>query len=90
MKFGRLCLLSLIWCSSVESFTPASYLKTPFNTARYAGVDMPPPQPQVIQQSVVVPSFQPNPNGAPVAVRYSEFCKLVDADKIEKFTFMAD
>lgn len=31
-----------------------------------------------------------NPNGGPTSVRYSEFLRLVDGDKIEKVTFSSD
>jgi hypothetical protein len=51
---------------------------------------MPPPPQAAIVQTIDTPTLQPNPNGAPVSVRYSEFLKLVNGDKIEKVTFSAD
>lgn len=46
--------------------------------------DMPP-----AAQNVEVPTIQKSSYG-PTDVRYSDFLKLVDADKIEKVTFSAD
>lgn len=48
-------------------------------------VDMPPAEP-----SSNLPVVQANPYGQPTDLRYSDFLRLVDADKIEKVTFSAD
>ena len=45
--------------------------------------DLPPPP------SANIPVLQSR-GGAPVEVRYSDFVKLVNADRIEKVTFSAD
>ena len=90
MKFCRLCILSLALSSSVESFAPASSVASRINSARFAGPDMPPPQPAIVQTTTANPILQSNPSGAPATVRYSEFLKLIDSDKIEKVTFSAD
>jgi len=90
MKFAKLSLVSLLLSSSVNAFTPFAATTGRTGSARFAGPDMPLPDTAVIQKTVDVPTIQPNPNGAPVSVRYSEFLKLVDSDKIEKVTFSAD
>ena len=48
-------------------------------------MDAPPPAEAVTE----VPVIQSR-NGAPVDVRYSDFLKLVNADRLEKVTFNAD
>lgn len=48
-------------------------------------MDAPPPP-----SNSDVPVIQQNRNGAPTEVRYSEFLKLVNADRLEKVTFSAD
>ena len=54
-------------------------------------VDMPPPEPVTsITQTSNLPVIASNPMGQPSPVRYSDFLKLVNADKIEKVTFSAD
>lgn len=37
-----------------------------------------------------LPVIQANPYGQPTEVRYSDFLKLVDADRLEKVTFSSD
>ena len=37
-----------------------------------------------------LPVIQANPYGQPSEVRYSDFLRLVDADRIEKVTFSSD
>ena len=46
--------------------------------------------PAAIVRENTVPELKPSPGGAPVAVRYSDFLKLVNADRVEKVTFSAD
>jgi len=46
--------------------------------------------PAALERQVETPVIARNPNGGPSDVRYSEFLKLVDSDKIEKVTFSAD
>ena len=51
---------------------------------------MPPPEPSAIVQTTDLPVIASSPMGQPSGVRYSDFLKLVNADKIEKVTFSAD
>eukprot|EP00545_Synedropsis_sp_CCMP1620_P006882 CAMPEP_0119003860 /NCGR_PEP_ID=MMETSP1176-20130426/801_1 /TAXON_ID=265551 /ORGANISM="Synedropsis recta cf, Strain CCMP1620" /LENGTH=707 /DNA_ID=CAMNT_0006955497 /DNA_START=28 /DNA_END=2151 /DNA_ORIENTATION=+ len=99
MKFTGLCLLSLALISSVEAFSPSGHgagaMPRINKSARFAAPDMPPPQAAAIVQTTdtaaaPAAALQTNLNGAPVSVRYSEFIKLIDTDKIEKVTFSAD
>jgi len=57
-------------------------------------MDMPPaPESSVVsvqQQSSELPVIKQSVSGQPSAVRYSDFLKLVNADKVEKVTFSAD
>jgi cell division protease FtsH len=48
--------------------------------------DMPPPP----QSTSDLPVIQASAYGAPTDVRYSDFLKLVNADRLEKVTFSAD
>lgn len=48
-------------------------------------VDMPPPPPESN-----VPMIVKNSYGEPTDVRYSDFVKLVNANRVEKVTFSAD
>ena len=53
-------------------------------------VDLPPAPPAAVVRTVDVPEISAQPGGAPAPVRYSEFIKLVRADRVEKVTFSAD
>lgn len=48
---------------------------------------MPPAAPA--PEESALPAIQANPYGQPTEVRYSDFLKLVDADRVEKVTFSA-
>jgi hypothetical protein len=59
------------------------------------GFVSPPQQPTSFRSSsarfaVDLPVVQQNSNGAPADVRYSDFVKLVNGDRMEKVTFSAD
>lgn len=60
------------------------------SSARFMAVNMPPQEPAAIVQTTDLPVIASNPMGQPSGVRYSDFLKLVNADKIEKVTFSAD
>ena len=87
MKIGCALLLLL---SRVEAFAPTSPAHATgygFRSSSSALFDMPP---AAIVKESTVPELKPSPGGAPVAVRYSDFLKLVNADRVEKVTFSAD
>jgi len=85
MKFTSLILASL---AGADAFAP------PRSICRTSGplFDMPPAQEAtsiVKESSSDMPVIQSR-GGAPVDVRYSDFLKLVNGDRIEKVTFSAD
>ena len=88
MKFSMTAVMGLLLVEQTASFAPftpvANQQKT--NNGRFMAmdVDMPP-----AANNVDVPVIQKSSYG-PVDVRYSDFLKLVNADKIEKVTFSAD
>jgi len=51
---------------------------------------MPPPPSPTSSTGEVLPVIQSNPYGQATEVRYSDFLKYVDANRIEKVTFSAD
>lgn len=95
MKFASTAVLSLLLAEksiAFSLFAPAtstknSYRSAPLPMALDVDVDTvaaPVSTPAAIEMVVK------NPNGGPTDVRYSEFLRLVDADKIEKVTFSSD
>ena len=70
--------------SSSSSFTRRTRSKT---AQSMATMDSPPPPPS---ENNNLPVITQNAYGQPTDVRYSDFLKLVNADKIEKVTFSAD
>ena len=81
--------MGLLLAEQAAAFAPFTPLSQKYNTKSSSsrsmamGVDMPP------AQSVEVPVIQKSSYG-PTDVRYSDFVRLVNADKIEKVTFSAD
>ena len=88
MKFSVAAVMSLLLAEQTAAFAPSSPLANTHksNSGRFMAmaVDMPP-----AATSVDVPVVQKSSYG-PVDVRYSDFLKLVNADKVEKVTFSAD
>ena len=88
MKFALTAAMGLLLTEQAASFAPFTPVSQKYNTqsasSRLAmAVDMPP------AQNVEVPIIQKSSYG-PTDVRYSDFLRLVTADKIEKVTFSAD
>jgi cell division protease FtsH len=73
----------------VYAFAPVARWTTPYRLARRSIVSMamhqPPPP-----SSRELPVIESNRGGVPTAVRYSDFLKLVNANRIEKVTFSSD
>ena len=92
-------LLAMSATTSTQAFAPHAKLllrtcssprtrRTPTTRSRMTmDLEMPPPTPPAVE--TVVPSIVSR-GGGPVDVRYSEFLKLVNADKVEKVTFSSD
>jgi hypothetical protein len=88
MKFTITALVGLLLSEQAIAFAPHTPVARKYSqgsSERFMtmNVDMPP------ATTTDVPAIQKNSNG-PIDVRYSDFLKLVDSDKIEKVTFSAD
>jgi hypothetical protein len=90
MKFSLCTVATLLLADHALAFAPNCPVtaRSKFSSRRYMA-DMPPPAEISTQQSNM-PVIQQNSYGQPVDVRYSDFLKLVNADRIEKVTFSAD
>jgi cell division protease FtsH len=90
MKFAFTAAMGLLLADQAAAFAPFTPVSTKYNThgssSRFMAmnVDLPP-----AAQSVEVPVVQKSGYG-PTDVRYSDFLRLVDGNKIEKVTFSAD
>jgi cell division protease FtsH len=87
MKFSTIALIgSFLMNNNVAAFTPASIARAaPRSSARFMAMEEAP----ATAAATNVPVIQSR-GGAPVDVRYSDFLRLVNADKIEKVTFSSD
>lgn len=96
MKFSVAAVVGLLLSEHHQSlaFSPvssssSSTRRTRSKTAQsMATMDSPPPPPP--SENNNLPVITQNAYGQPTDVRYSDFLKLVNADKIEKVTFSAD
>jgi len=90
MKFSSIALLgTFLFNNSASAFAPPSIAhQTPRSNARFMAMDEAPATAAAATDSNL-PVIQSR-GGAPVDVRYSDFAKLVDANRIEKVTFSAD
>lgn len=85
MKFSLAVLTAFLAADHAQAFAPQQFAPK-FSTTRtnMAAVDMPP------APKADLPVIQQNSYGQPNDVRYSDFLKLVNGDRIEKVTFSAD
>jgi cell division protease FtsH len=88
MKFSSIALVgTFLFNNSVSAFMPAPAHSFPrSNAGRYMAMEEAPPAAVPASDIPVIQSR----GGAPVDVRYSDFLKLVNADRVEKVTFSAD
>ncbi len=85
MKFALSTVTALLLADHSLAFMGG--LHSPLRQQTFRNMaDMPVPPPQ----SSDLPIIQSNSYGQPSDVRYSDFLRLVDADRIEKVTFSAD
>ena len=89
MKVSFYALSALLLAEQTSAFAPhtrlaGGYTKNGSGRFMSMDVDMPPPARQA-----ELPVIQASQYG-PTDVRYSDFLKLVNADKIEKVTFSSD
>ena len=100
MKFSAITLLSVSLSSAFSmgsAFTSTPYTQftnnvatTKSSTTQFMALDMDaPPAVDDVKAADNLPVLQSR-GGAPVDVRYSDFLKLVNADRVEKVTFSAD
>lgn len=88
MKFSTIAIVaSFLMDNGVSAFAPPTLASSARNTRLSMAMDAPPPA--APESSVELPIVQSR-GGAPVDVRYSDFLKLVNGDRIEKVTFSAD
>eukprot|EP00548_Thalassiothrix_antarctica_P001376 CAMPEP_0194146282 /NCGR_PEP_ID=MMETSP0152-20130528/20495_1 /TAXON_ID=1049557 /ORGANISM="Thalassiothrix antarctica, Strain L6-D1" /LENGTH=708 /DNA_ID=CAMNT_0038846767 /DNA_START=65 /DNA_END=2191 /DNA_ORIENTATION=- len=95
MKFSLIAVSSLVILantSSTNAFVIPQKRVAAGRTTLWAADQPLPPPPKLTQQYTEegIPIIQPNQYGQPTTVRYSDFLKLVDSDKMEKTTFSAD
>jgi hypothetical protein len=100
MKFAASIVASLLIADRAAAFvTPGGassfrygngsqqqHTKSKSSTNLYMAMDLPPVAPKATD----LPIIQANPYGQPTEVRYSDFLKLIKADRIEKVTFSSD
>jgi cell division protease FtsH len=95
MKFTLATITALLISDThVSAFVPLSrygHSSIPTTTRL---MDMPVPATTTTTTAITtntdLPIVQPNPYGQPTDIRYSDFLKLVNNDRIEKVTFSAD
>ena len=92
MKFASLAVFSLLFSEQASAFAPYSPVNTNYKTssAKTSTLSMavdvaPPPE----SGSSNVPVIQRSQYG-PTDIRYSDFLKFVNNDRIEKVTFSSD
>mmetsp|Transcript_7508 Transcript_7508/g.11763 ORF Transcript_7508/g.11763 Transcript_7508/m.11763 type:complete len:681 (-) Transcript_7508:150-2192(-) len=94
MKFSIAAISALMLADTSSAFVaPRQHAIGSSGNALRMAVDMPPALESAVvnvQQSSDMPVIKQNSMGQPSSVRYSDFLKLVNADKIEKVTFSAD
>lgn len=103
MKFSSAAILSIALTSFTNNSNAFSFTGTRINqigsgihrtkNAKFMTMDMdgiPPPVEEVVTQPVSDLPVIVSSRGAPADVRYSDFLKLVNADRVEKVTFSAD
>eukprot|EP01083_Nonionella_stella_P188553 695246_1 len=88
MKFLSIALVgTFLFNSSASAFVPAPIASVPRSNALFAMEEA--PAAAAAASASDIPAIQ-SKGGAPVDVRYSDFLKLVNADRVEKVTFSAD
>ena len=88
MKFSCYAVAVVLLADQAIAFTsPIPVCKYERFSSRRKMADMPP---AVEATTENVPVIQQNAYGQPTDVRYSDFLRLVNSDRIEKVTFSAD
>ncbi len=90
MKFTGLALVGSLLIGDVSSFAPPTKLNNSYQSngsSKFMAMDMDMPAAQNSKPDLPVIQSR---GGAPANVRYSDFMKLVNGDRIEKVTFSSD
>ena len=97
MKLASTVVASLLLADKAVAFNPHSVLQTSSKTRhgrnsqkRFMAMDMEAPPAAPADTTSNLPVITQNAYGQPTEVRYSDFLKLVNKDRIEKVTFSAD
>jgi len=99
MKFATSAVLALLMAEQVSAFAPHSPVTSKRNSYKSSSTPLQMAididvgdvaAPAVSTSTPAVEMVVKSPGGGPTDVRYSEFLRLVDADKIEKVTFSSD
>jgi ATP-dependent Zn protease len=90
MKFTLAVIATLMISDHTTAFVPIHRNAYSNFNARTTLLDMPVPATTTTTITSDVPAVQPNTYGQPTDIRYSDFLKLVNANRIEKVTFSAD
>lgn len=90
MKFALSTVTALLLAENSLAFMGNSWHSSPLRQSTFRNMaDMPIPPTQQSTSSDL-PVLQSNSYGQPSEIRYSDFLKLVNADRVEKVTFSAD
>jgi len=98
MKFATTAVMALLMTEQTSAFSTFTPMKTNYKSSSSASsslsmaIDMPPAEATSVVSTVAessTPVITKSTYG-PTDVRYSDFLKLVDGNKIEKVTFSAD
>jgi hypothetical protein len=91
MKFSLSVISALLLADYASAFTThSSLLKSSSSHLYMAAMPAPAAPVAAIEQQEPAPSYYSGGQQQPVDVRYSDFIKLVDSNRIEKVTFSAD
>ena len=94
MKFASTIIAGLLLAEKTSAFVPHSAVNTQSRArnsqSSFLSMAMDAPPPAETETTTVAPVVQQNAYGQPSEVRYSDFLKLVNSDKVEKVTFSAD
>jgi cell division protease FtsH len=99
MKFATTAVMALLLAEQTSAFSTFTPIKTNYKSSSSSSssslsmaIDMPPAEATTVVNTVAessTPIITKSTYG-PTDVRYSDFLKLVDGNKIEKVTFSAD
>mmetsp|Transcript_24694 Transcript_24694/g.28137 ORF Transcript_24694/g.28137 Transcript_24694/m.28137 type:complete len:712 (+) Transcript_24694:156-2291(+) len=93
MKFSFAAVSSLLFVDTSNAFTAPQRLVVRNKNIKLFAADVPlPPPPKLTQEynDEGIPIIKSNTYGQPTEIRYSDFLKMVDGDRMEKVTFSAD